>query len=60
VLLAAGESGVAVAQRLGHENVTLVPKTYGHLMSDSEDRPRRAVDEARCAVTVSLEESASR
>ena len=46
VLLAAGESVVAVAERLGHENATLVLKTYGHLMPDSEDRTRRAVDEA--------------
>jgi integrase len=52
VLLAAGESVVAVAERLGHENATLVPKTYGHLMPDSEDRTRRAVDEAWCAITV--------
>jgi integrase len=37
VLLAAGESVVAVAERLGHENATLVLKTYGHLMADSED-----------------------
>jgi hypothetical protein len=29
-LLAAGESVVAVAERLGHENATLVLKTYGH------------------------------
>ena len=44
VLLAAGESVVAVAERLGHENATLVLKTYGHLMPDSEDRTRRAID----------------
>jgi integrase len=40
VLLAAGESVVAVAGRLGHENGTLVLKTYGHLMPDMEDRTR--------------------
>jgi hypothetical protein len=45
-LLAAGESVVAVAERLGHENATLVLKTYGHLMPDSEDRTRRAIDAA--------------
>lgn len=60
VLLAAGESVVAVAERLGHENATLVLKTYGHLMPDSEDRTRRAVDEAWCAITVPSEESAAR
>ena len=47
VLLAAGESVVAVAERLGHENANLVLKTYGHLMPDSEDRTRRAIDDAR-------------
>jgi integrase len=46
VLLAAGESVVAVAERLGHENATLVLTTYGHLMADSEDRTRNAVDAA--------------
>lgn len=46
VLLAAGESVVAVAERLGHENAALVLKTYGHLMPDSEDRTRRAIDDA--------------
>jgi hypothetical protein len=37
---------VAVAERLGPENATLVLETYGNLMPDSEDRTRRAVDEA--------------
>src|SRR5215216_3828503 len=46
VLLAAGGSVVAVAERLGHENATLVLRTYGHLMPDSEDRTRRAIDDA--------------
>ena len=46
ILLAAGESVVAVAERLGHENATLVIRTYGHLMPDSEDRTRKAVDDA--------------
>jgi hypothetical protein len=46
ILLAAGESVVAVAERLGHEDATLVLKTYGHLMPDSEDRTRRAIDAA--------------
>jgi integrase len=45
VLLAAGESVVAVAERLGHENATLVLTTYGHLMPDSEDRTRKAIDD---------------
>jgi integrase len=46
VLLAAGESVVAVAERLGHENATLVLTTYGHLLPDSEDRTRKAVNDA--------------
>jgi integrase len=46
VLLAAGEFVVAVAERSGHENATLVLNTYGRLMPDSEDRTRRAIDDA--------------
>lgn len=46
VLLAAGESVVAVAERLGHDNAALVLGVYGHLMPDTEDRTRRAVDDA--------------
>jgi hypothetical protein len=37
---------VAVSEPLGHDNATLVLKTYGHLMPDSEDRMRRAVESA--------------
>jgi integrase len=51
VLLAAGESVVAVAERLGHDNATLVLSTYGHLLPDMEDRTRRAVDDAWNTVT---------
>ncbi|MDP9427399.1 MAG: site-specific integrase [Actinomycetota bacterium] len=58
VLLAAGESVVAVAERLGHENATLVLTTYGHLMPDSEERTRRAVDEAWSAIAVPSEQAA--
>lgn len=46
VLLQAGESVVAVAEWLGHDNATLVLTTYGHLMANSEDRMRKAVDAA--------------
>lgn len=59
VLLAAGESVVAVAERLGHEDASLVLSTYGHLMPDSEERTRRAVDEAWCAITVPSAEAVS-
>ncbi|GAA0294625.1 tyrosine-type recombinase/integrase [Kineococcus aurantiacus] len=46
VLIERGESLVAVAERLGHENATLVMTTYGHLMPNSEARTRKAVDDA--------------
>jgi integrase len=53
VLLMQGESVIVVAERLGHENATLVLSTYGHLMPDSEERTRRAVDDAwSCAPDV--------
>lgn len=45
-VLAAGESVVAVAERLGHDDASLVLSVYGHLMPDSEDRTRKAVDAA--------------
>ena len=57
VLLAQGESVVAVAKRLGHENAALVLSTYGHLMPDSEDRTRRVVNLAwSCALSVPQDE----
>lgn len=37
---------VAVVERLGHENAALVLSTDRHLMPDSEDGTRRAVDAA--------------
>ena len=45
-LLAAGESVIVVAERLGHENATLVLTTYGHLVQGSEERTRKAIDAA--------------
>lgn len=57
VLLAAGESVIAVAERLGHEDATLVLTTYGHLMSDSESRTKSAVDSAWCALNVPVDVS---
>jgi integrase len=58
VLLAAGESVVAVAERLGHEDASLVLSTYGHLIRTARTgrserstprgaQPRRRVP--RCA-----------
>ncbi len=46
VLLAAGESVVAVAERVGLEDTSLVLSTYRHLMPGSDDRIRLAVDAA--------------
>jgi integrase len=46
VLLSRGESVIVVAERLGHESASLVLSTYGHLMPDSEDRTRKAIDDA--------------
>ncbi len=57
VLLAASESVVAVAERLGHENATLVLKVYGHLMPDSEARTRRAIEDAWSADSLRTEEA---
>ncbi len=53
VLLAAGESVIAVAERLGHEDASPVLSTYGHLMADSEDKTRKAIDSAWCGPGVS-------
>lgn len=46
VLLAGGESVIAVAERLGHDDASMVLRVYGHLMPGSEDRTRRVVDAA--------------
>lgn len=46
VLLLAGESVITVAERLGHRNANLVLTTYGHMMPDSEERTRKALDDA--------------
>lgn len=43
-LLDAGESVVTVADRLGHENASMVITTYAHIIADREDRTRRAID----------------
>lgn len=46
VLLLAGESVITVAERLGHRNANLVLTTYGHMMPNSEERTRKALDDA--------------
>jgi len=55
LVTAQGESvvAVAVAERLGH-NAALVLSTYGHLMPDSEDRTRQAIDDAWSACAPSV------
>lgn len=45
VLLAAGESVVTVAERLG-DTPAMVLEVYGHVMPGSEDRTRKAIDAA--------------
>ncbi len=37
---------MAVSERLGHEDASLVLSTYGHLMPDSDDGTRSAIDAA--------------
>ena len=61
VLHAPGASVVGGAERLAHHNASLVLSTYGHLMPDSEDRTRRAVDSAcsACAPSAPHEGGAS-
>ncbi|MGH3965083.1 MAG: tyrosine-type recombinase/integrase [Pseudonocardiaceae bacterium] len=52
ILLAAGESVVAVAERLGHsDGGALVLSTYGHLLPGADDRTRKAIDAAWTAPT---------
>lgn len=51
VLLQAGESVHAVAERLGHTTPELVLRVYGHLMPDREDRTRQAIDMAWTVAT---------
>ncbi|MCI2422760.1 site-specific integrase [Saccharopolyspora sp. K220] len=46
VLLDAGESIKAVSEYLGHASAGYTLKTYTHLMPTSEDRTRKAIDEA--------------
>lgn len=58
-LLAAGESVIAVAERLGHDNAELVLSTYGHLLPNLEDRTRKAVDAAWNGVTEGSDKTAT-
>jgi len=50
LLLASGQSVIAVAELLGHENASLVLSTYGHLMPGGDDLARKAIDAAWQAV----------
>ena len=42
-----------MAERLGHENASLVLSTYGHLVHGREEATRRAIDAAFGVTTVS-------
>jgi integrase len=44
VLLDAGESIKAVSEYLGHSDPGFTLRTYTHLMPNSEQRTRRAID----------------
>jgi integrase len=46
VLLDAGESIKALAAYLGHADPGFTLRTYTHLLPTSEDRTRRAIDQA--------------
>jgi integrase len=52
VLLAAAGSVVAVAERLGHENATLVLTTYGHLLPELRGAHPAGDRVGRCAPDV--------
>jgi hypothetical protein len=43
---------IAVAERLGHDDASLVLPTYGHLIPDSEERTIKMVDAAWRALSV--------
>jgi hypothetical protein len=45
-LLHAGESVVAVAERLGRQNAALVLSTYGHIKPSAAESARKAIDAA--------------
>jgi len=49
VLIDAGESAVAVAEYLGHADPGFTLRVYAHLFPSSEDRARRAIDNAFAA-----------
>ncbi|WP_406418788.1 tyrosine-type recombinase/integrase [Streptomyces sp. NBC_00842] len=46
VLLDAGENIKALAQYLGHSDPGFTLRTYTHLMPNSQDRARKAIDAA--------------
>ena len=46
VLLEAGQSIATVADRLGHSNPGVTLKTYSHMLGNTDDQSRKAVDDA--------------
>jgi integrase len=57
LLIAAGLSVTAVADRLGHQDSTETLKTYAHLWEDDEARSVSAVDSALAPLLVAVNES---
>lgn len=45
-LIAAGEDPKTIQTRMGHGSITETFNTYGHLFPDTEDRSRKAIDDA--------------
>ncbi|MFI9809612.1 tyrosine-type recombinase/integrase [Streptomyces sp. NPDC052301] len=43
-LLDAGENIKAVSEYMGHADPALTPRVYAHLMPESRERARRAID----------------
>ena len=46
LLIAAGESVKVVSERLGHTNAAMTLNVYSHLFPDSEEKTRKAIDDA--------------
>ncbi len=61
VLLDAGESIKAVSEYLGHSDAGFTLRTYTHLMAASDERTRRAVDDAfACYISATSDPEPSR
>ncbi|MBQ0983525.1 site-specific integrase [Streptomyces sp. F63] len=54
LLIAAGESVKVVSERLGHTNAAMTLNVYSHLFPDSENKTRKALDNAFAAPSAPL------